>query len=130
MRLARSIVDEGSLFILYLPQYDFNDLAFNNERGGKNSLKSTRKRLEQGRHLLGVINTENTEILDDRSLIQPGDRVLLIVEDDPDFAKIILDLAREKGFKGIVALRGSQLVTLARNYKPDAITLDIRMPDI
>jgi CheY-like chemotaxis protein len=68
------------------------------------------------------------ELGDDRAEIQPGDRSLLIVEDDAQFAQIMLDLARSKGFKGLVALRGDLALALAREFKPDAITLDIRLP--
>jgi CheY-like chemotaxis protein len=50
------------------------------------------------------------------------------VEDDVHFARILLDMAREKGFKGIVALRGDTALTMARDYKPDAITLDLQLP--
>ncbi|MDE2320376.1 MAG: response regulator, partial [candidate division NC10 bacterium] len=67
---------------------------------------------------------------DDRATIQPGDRVLLIVEDDPKFAPILLGMAREKGFKGVVTARGEEALILARDYKPTAITLDIILPDI
>ncbi|HEX4462576.1 MAG TPA: response regulator, partial [Polyangia bacterium] len=70
------------------------------------------------------------ELADDRGDLAPGDRTLLIVEDDSAFARIMLDLARSKGFKGIVALRGDTALALAREYKPDAITLDIRLPVI
>jgi CheY-like chemotaxis protein len=70
------------------------------------------------------------ELSDDRGDLAPGDRTLLIVEDDGAFARIMLDLARSKGFKGIVALRGDTALALAREYKPDAITLDIRLPVI
>jgi CheY-like chemotaxis protein len=70
------------------------------------------------------------ETRDDRDVIQPGDRILLIVEDDPGFAKILLDLAREKGFRGIVARRGALALELAHSHKPDAITLDIHIPDM
>jgi len=70
------------------------------------------------------------EISDDRGNIQPEDQVLLIVEDDPTFARILLDRARETGFKGIVTIRGEEAVLLARKYTPNAITLDIRMPDV
>ncbi|HEX6836397.1 MAG TPA: HAMP domain-containing protein, partial [Polyangia bacterium] len=68
------------------------------------------------------------ELGDDRTSIEAGDRTLLIVEDDAQFARVMLDLARSKGFKGIVALRGDLALALAREYKPDAITLDIRLP--
>jgi len=66
---------------------------------------------------------------DDRGSIQPGDRVLLIVEDDPHFAEILLDLARERGFKGLVTHRADKALLLAREYLPAAITLDLRLPD-
>ncbi|HJP56101.1 MAG TPA: response regulator, partial [Gemmatimonadales bacterium] len=68
-------------------------------------------------------------IADDRADIQPGDRTLLIAEDDPDFAAIMLDLARQHGFKGLVALRADKALALAREFQPTAITLDLRLPD-
>ncbi|HEY1016201.1 MAG TPA: response regulator, partial [Herpetosiphonaceae bacterium] len=68
------------------------------------------------------------EIADDRDSLQPGDRVLLIVEDDITFAKIMIDLAHEKEFKAIATTRGDRGLQLAREFKPDAITLDIRLP--
>jgi CheY-like chemotaxis protein/signal transduction histidine kinase/HAMP domain-containing protein len=66
---------------------------------------------------------------DDRADIQEGDRVLLIAEDDPNFAQILLDLARERGFKGLVAHTADRALTLAREYQPTAVTLDLRLPD-
>src|SRR6185295_17285621 len=73
--------------------------------------------------------SEQSPILDDRTEIESGDRVVLIVEDDINFAGILLDLAREKGFKGLVATSGTVALALAQKYKPAAITLDIRLPD-
>ena len=67
---------------------------------------------------------------DDPGTIQPDDRVLLIVEDDVSFAQILLDMAREKGFKALVATRGEEALSLVRQHPPDAITLDILLPDI
>jgi signal transduction histidine kinase/CheY-like chemotaxis protein len=64
---------------------------------------------------------------DDRDEIDPGDRVILIVEDDANFAGILLDLAHDRRFKGIVSSAGSDAVRLAREYNPDAITLDINL---
>jgi len=69
------------------------------------------------------------EVGDDRDQIRSEDKVLLIVEDDVTFARILLDTAREKGFKGLVALTADAGLALARQFKPDAITLDIRLPD-
>ncbi|HZW06337.1 MAG TPA: response regulator, partial [Phycisphaerales bacterium] len=70
------------------------------------------------------------EVRDDRDDIAAGDRVLLIVEDDVPFARILLDRARDSGLKGVVAQRGEAALALARKYKPDAVTLDIRLPDM
>ncbi|MEO6952006.1 MAG: response regulator, partial [Polyangia bacterium] len=65
---------------------------------------------------------------DDREQIRAGDRVLLIVEDDAKFAKIMLAVARERGWKGVVASRGDTGLALANELVPDAITLDIQLP--
>jgi HAMP domain-containing protein/signal transduction histidine kinase/DNA-binding response OmpR family regulator len=67
---------------------------------------------------------------DDRNLIQPGDRVLLIIEDDVTFARILLELAHTRGLRVLVALRGNTALALAREFKPGAITLDIGLPDM
>jgi hypothetical protein len=68
------------------------------------------------------------EISDDRAVIQPDDRVLLLIEDDSNFAKILLEMARQHGFKGLVAFQGTSGLAMARQYRPDAIMLDIRLP--
>jgi len=68
-------------------------------------------------------------INDDRSTIEDGDRILLIAEDDPNFAQILLDLARDRGFKGLVAHRADRALALAREFQPTAVTLDLRLPD-
>jgi CheY-like chemotaxis protein len=69
-------------------------------------------------------------IPDDRNSLEGGDEVLLIVEDDPHYARILLGLARDIGFKGIVATKGAQALALARQYEPAAISLDIFLPDM
>ena len=69
-------------------------------------------------------------IRDDRGLVVPGDASVLIVEDDERFAKTLLDFAREKNFKGVVTQRGDSALSLARDYLPSAILLDIDLPDI
>jgi HAMP domain-containing protein/CheY-like chemotaxis protein/signal transduction histidine kinase len=69
-------------------------------------------------------------IADDRESITPGDQVVLIVEDDPNFSYLLLEVAREKGFKAIIAQWGNAVMTLARDFQPDAITLDLHLPDM
>ncbi|MBW4622500.1 MAG: HAMP domain-containing protein [Cyanosarcina radialis HA8281-LM2] len=71
---------------------------------------------------------EAEEIEDDRAAIQPGDRVMLIIEDDRHFARILLDLVRQRNFKGLVAQQGDLGLTLAQEFQPTAILLDIRLP--
>ncbi|MBV8356277.1 MAG: response regulator, partial [Candidatus Eremiobacteraeota bacterium] len=70
------------------------------------------------------------EITDDRMAIKASDRVALIIEDDVVFARILLGLSRDRGFKGIVATSGEEGLALARQFLPDAVTLDIRLPDM
>src|SRR5438552_5465723 len=68
--------------------------------------------------------------LDDRTDIQPGDQVVLIVEDDIRFARIMLDIAHESGFKGMFALNGDEALRLVRKHQPAAITLDLHLPGV
>ncbi len=74
--------------------------------------------------------TAHFEVEDDRAALRRGDRVLLIVEDDPTFARILVDLARQRGLRAVVALWGDKGLSLARELRPDAVTLDIRLPDM
>src|SRR5205085_908147 len=132
---------EGSTFTLYLPLY-FTPTAGRGEGNGSSQADldmSRRSSLARsGESLVSsaadpLLNLDSSlllqvDIADDREQIEAGDRVLLIVEDDTNFARILLDLAREKGFKGIVASRGDAALALAKKFTPDAITLDIRLP--
>jgi HAMP domain-containing protein/CheY-like chemotaxis protein/signal transduction histidine kinase len=79
--------------------------------------------------VLAVSKAEEV-IVDDRDDIVEGDHVLLVVDDDPHYARVLLGLARDKGFKGIVASRGAAALSLARQYLPTAITLDVFLPDM
>jgi CheY-like chemotaxis protein len=67
---------------------------------------------------------------DDRQTIEPGSAVLLIVEDDPHYARIIADLAHDQGLKVLVAMRGTEALALAREYQPTAVSLDVFLPDM
>src|SRR5207249_7681777 len=70
------------------------------------------------------------QIPDDRLEIQPGDHILLIVEDDPHYARIMIDLARDRGFKTLLAMRGDDALDLAKQYQPSAVSLDVFLPDM
>ena len=69
-------------------------------------------------------------ISDDRESLLPDDSVLLVVEDDPHYALILRDLARDKGFKVLVATRGAEALALAREFHPTAVSLDVFLPDM
>lgn len=127
----------GSTFMLILPlktpgtEQEYNQsetlkdpdniIAENNSTENNNAPKSQANQ-----------ETENDEeyffIPDDRKNLQPGDKCLLIVEDDPRFAKTLLSQSRERGFKCIVAETGEQAILLTEKYHPDAIILDIILP--
>ena len=68
------------------------------------------------------------EIADDRNSIRSGDRVILIIEDDVKFAAALLDYSRQKGYKGVVAVRGDRGIEMAAQYHPQGILLDIQLP--
>jgi CheY-like chemotaxis protein/signal transduction histidine kinase/HAMP domain-containing protein len=70
------------------------------------------------------------QIPDDRHEIQPGDSILLIVEDDPRYCRVLIDLARDKGFKVLAATRGAEALELAKQYQPTAVSLDVFLPDM
>ncbi|HWK74344.1 MAG TPA: response regulator [Povalibacter sp.] len=84
----------------------------------------------------GGVNPDTTpllvtaELTDDRREIQPGDPVLLVIEDDPKFGQILLDLAHDRGFKAVVSATGSGALPLVRRFSPSMITLDINLPDM
>ncbi|MDQ0050088.1 CheY-like chemotaxis protein/signal transduction histidine kinase [Paenibacillus polymyxa] len=65
---------------------------------------------------------------DDRNEITSQDKVLLIIEDDINFANILYDMARSRGFKALIALQGDDGLNMAQSYLPDAIILDIQLP--
>jgi CheY-like chemotaxis protein len=103
---------KGSTFTLYVPmEYAAAPLLKGEERG-----EEPAPPLPTG------------EVEDDRHQIRPGDRVLLVIEDDPTFAKTLLAMARDRGFKVIVALRGDEGLGIARRILPSAILLDVQLP--
>jgi HAMP domain-containing protein/CheY-like chemotaxis protein/signal transduction histidine kinase len=121
----RSAPGRGSTFILYLPQtYVGPSSAAMAER---NSPKSV---LPPQLSVVGVSEHPVEKIPDDREDLHPDDAILLIVEDDPHYARVLRDLSRDKGFKVLVSLRGAEALALAREYHPTAVSLDVFLPDM
>ena len=115
-----SVPGQGSTFTLYLSQ------AFT----GLTALREAPKTASRAQLPVAMLTPRPEEITDDRESLQPGDPSVLIVDDDPHYARVLLGLVRDKGFKGLVAMRGNVGLSLAREYKPTAITLDIFLPDM
>ncbi len=120
---------QGSTFTLYLPlTYTGPARAITAPASAPVSAHLVRS-TPAGLPVLAVAKSEEV-ILDDRDDIGEGDNVLLVVDDDPHYARVLLGLARDKGFKGIVANRGQSALVLAKQYLPTAITLDVFLPDM
>ena len=118
-----SVLGQGSTFTLYLP------LHYSGSEGSVASAATgVHPQIARNLNILPVAREEHID--DDRDAIEPNDLVVLIIEDDPHYARILLGLARDKGFKGIVATKGAMGLSLARQFRPAAISLDIFLPDM
>lgn len=116
---------KGSNFTLYLPlSYDVS-MAVPSEKEVSVRRKSDRM---PAPHVAPDDLIQHEEVSDDRYAIKENDKVILIVEDDVQFANIMLDFIREKRYKGILAHQGNVGLSLARHYQPDAIILDMKLP--
>ncbi|WP_051251590.1 response regulator [Psychrilyobacter atlanticus] len=129
---VESTKDIGSKFTLTLPvTYD----TFHFEKEKTNVVKKVSDELieelnkEVGEKLFKK-PFEIPYVLDDRHDIDNNDKVLLIIDDDPNFAKVIMDISRAKNFKVIVAETGEVGLYLADYYMPTGVILDIGLPKI
>ncbi len=113
----RSAAGCGSTFTLYLPiKYAGSTVALR-QTGAAPVATAPEERATE-------------PIADDRLQIHAGDAILLIVEDDPHYARILTDLARDEGFKVLLAMRGDDALDLAKQYQPTAVSLDVFLPDM
>jgi signal transduction histidine kinase/CheY-like chemotaxis protein len=117
---VRSAPGQGSTFTLYLP------VAWSGEAQEADIPESLV--LDSASTLVRPELTQVAPIEDDRAAIEPGDRVFLVIDDDLKFARIMLGMARERGFKGVIATRGDVGLELAQQLLPDAISMDIQLP--
>jgi signal transduction histidine kinase/DNA-binding response OmpR family regulator/HAMP domain-containing protein len=129
----------GSTFTLYLPKNYMPPKSAKKQTTttstnlDQDEIKTTTTKIAYDVPAVAEVSAPSVftnEIGDDRGTIHDNDRVILIVDNDLGFARILVDLARESGFKCIATSQGAVAVALAREYKPHAVTLDIRLPDM
>jgi HAMP domain-containing protein/signal transduction histidine kinase/CheY-like chemotaxis protein len=139
-----SHINQGSTFTLFLPlegapigeKEMINKLLAGNKASDMD--KSLVKSLTsvpgagassiENKHLEAV-NEMINDLGDDRTNIQAQDKVLLVVEDDTRFARIMIEKAHEQGMKAVIATSHSEVFGFVNLYNPVAITLDIKLPD-
>ncbi|MEO8521097.1 MAG: response regulator, partial [Acidobacteriota bacterium] len=118
----------GSTFVLYLPQsYEAARVEPGLPAAGRAMAARATAAIERAMAVDATLLGEG-DVRDDRDSVEPGDRVVLIIENDLAFSGILAGLAREKGFKVLAAVRGDVGLAMARRYHPDAVTLDIDLP--
>ncbi len=122
--LVASEEDKGSTFMLALP---FQPEGSRQEPQEKKTVMPLAPQQEDVEH---EKITEDQIVDDDRRNIRKGEKSLLIIEDDPNFAKILADWAKEREFKTLVASNGQTGLYFADYYQPSAIILDIGLPGL
>ena len=119
----QSAPGRGSTFTLYLPlKYSGPTVASRVSASRQHGVAPALPAATQDRII--------EQLPDDRLSLEPGDSILLIVEDDPHYARVLIDLARDKGFKVLVAARGAEALDLAKQFQPTAVSLDVFLPDM
>jgi HAMP domain-containing protein/CheY-like chemotaxis protein/signal transduction histidine kinase len=123
----QSVPGEGSTFTLFLP-LTYAGPSVPMTPPVEDARQKSALPVPLAKFLGNAPETESIE--DDRVNLQEGDSILLIVEDDLRYARLVRDLSREKGFKVLVATGGAEGLALAREFHPTAITLDVMLPDM
>jgi HAMP domain-containing protein/CheY-like chemotaxis protein len=125
----RSTPGSGSSFTLYLP---LTYLGGASAKAGAPGASGESAPAAHGGAMaqLRLAERPAEPIIDDRNNLAPHDSVVLIVEDDPHYSRVMVDLAKDEGFKVLVAYRGADALALARAHHPSAISLDIFLPDM
>jgi len=131
-----SQLEQGSIFTLFLPldyvpaknRDEAQELANQGEMNPGTFPKPVITSKGEIKNL-EFVNEMINETGDDRSNIQANDKVILVVEDDLRFSKIMIEKAHKEGLKVVVAMNYGEVFEFANKYKPVAITLDIKLPD-
>ncbi|WP_426485507.1 response regulator [Flavobacterium sp. 2] len=125
--ILHSKVNEGSSFTLCLPVFGAAYNKVNVEKIPPTDFTEVEPEEEApAKKYISLVIPD--EIDDDRNSIKEDDKVILIVEDDVNFAKSLLAFTRQKGYKGVVTVRGDYALNFTILYKPVGILLDIELP--
>lgn len=122
---VRSVEGAGSTFTLYMPQHFDPAIGGLTER-----IIEVKEKKEVIRSCSESDEGQGGDFSDDRYNITEADKVILIMEDDPAFAAVLLDFVQQRNYKGIIAFSGDKGLALARHYRPDAIILDMKLPSM
>src|SRR5262249_21131101 len=125
-----SLPGQGSTFTIYIPEvYAATPQAGRTLHDAQSRIVTVMSDVDAAHPVSPAL--ESLEIPDDRGQLSESDRVLLIVENDENFARFLMDLAHENGFKALVATKGADALALIQSQaRIDAITLDIQLPVI
>ncbi len=121
----KSAPGQGSTFTLYLPQTYVGPAAPAIAKPEKSGASASPAVLTT----VSVVEHE-ARFEDDRGNLVEGDAILLIIEDDLHYARVLYDLSHDQGFKVLVAQTGAEALALAHDYSPTAISLDVFLPDM
>lgn len=132
---VNSEAGKGSIFTVTIPLTPPSETEARDQQGpadnannitGLKAMPPDQEQVKQQERYLAMNIPD--PVADDRSSISKNDQVILIIDDDTSFAKSLLNFTREKGYKGLVAVRGDEGIELARQFKPLGILLDIQLP--
>jgi len=132
----KSKVNEGSEFSLAIPLNEKSKAKY--QQPEHNLLEDIKEDVDQVKNIINYHESESSvsavtlkipeDVDDDRDTITEGDKVILIIEDDTNFAKALLKYARIQNYKGVVVVRGDYALSAAIQYRPAAILLDVQLP--
>jgi CheY-like chemotaxis protein len=123
----RSEPGKGSTFTLYLPRLKDDDRE---AAAPADTVPAPPTTKSPGVPTPRAAATRPGALADDRDNIDEGDRVILLVEDDLRFAKIVCEHIHRRGFRCLAAATGEDGLQLARSYRPDGVVLDIHLPNM